>query len=251
MGSIDLLDPLPYEILLQLVIHDLGRQHEGDFAQLGELAFLFMGVEHRWGSALGGAGHILGRRVNDFDFVGFEKERFRHRLLGAPAADRFDLRLLLSHVLEVNGGDHGDSRGQELLDLLPALRVLAPGGVLISETVDQTDLRVTAEDRSDIDRRGPEIGLKRNDFEMLQELLHFRGSRGLDGGHDHILAAHFAAASFVQHSKRFANTRGVTEEHLELSAHLMVFFGFNPLEKLLGTGPAMFPIWHKRAYRIS
>jgi len=137
VGSIDLLDPLPAEIFLKLVVHDFRRKYEGDLAQFRKLAFLLLGVEQGRGSALYGPGYaVLGRRINDFDFVGLAKERLRYRLLGSPAADRFDAGLPLPDVLEVNGRDHGDSRGQEFVDILPALPILASGRVLIGETVD-------------------------------------------------------------------------------------------------------------------
>jgi hypothetical protein len=54
----------------------------------------------------------------------------------------------------------------------------------------------------------------------------------LDGAHDNILSPFAAATSFVQHAKTLTNAGGVAEKNLQARSRLILFVGFQLLQKL-------------------
>ena len=59
--------------------------------------------------------------------------------------------LLFSDVFEVDRGDDGDARRQQLFDVLVAVGVAAPGRVLVRQSVDQTNLGMALEQGGEVD----------------------------------------------------------------------------------------------------
>ena len=78
-------------------------------------------------------------------------EGFGHRIADALAANGFDLALALFDVLNVDRGNDGNARLAKLFHILPAMRVLAAGGIAIGEPIDEAELRMPAEQRGHID----------------------------------------------------------------------------------------------------
>ena len=104
------------EVVLQVPVHDVGGEEEGQLAEFGE----HTGVAHG----------DIGRGIDDFDFVGFVKEFFGDAGGGALSGEALDGRLLFADVLHVDRGDHGDALVQDFLDILPAFRVAAAGRIV-------------------------------------------------------------------------------------------------------------------------
>ena len=73
-----------------------------------------------------------------------------HAVARAFAGDALDVVLLLGDVLQVDRGDDADAVLQQFLDVLPALLVPAAGRIVVSQTVDQADLRMAADDRRQV-----------------------------------------------------------------------------------------------------
>ena len=115
------------QVFLQLAVDDVGGEQQGQFAEFGEHARVAHGD--------------VGRRIDDFDFVGFVQELFGDAGGGAFSGQALDGGLLLADVLQVDGGDDGDALVQDLLDILPALRVAAAGRIVEGQLIDQADLR--------------------------------------------------------------------------------------------------------------
>ena len=95
----------------------------------------------------------LGRRIDDDDFVGPVDELLRHGVGLRLAEDAAHEVLLLGDVLEIDRREHRDAGLEQFLDVLVALAVSAARGVVVRQTVDQADLRMTREDRGHVDDR--------------------------------------------------------------------------------------------------
>ena len=79
--------------------------------------------------------------VDQFDLVGGAHHLVGHLLLLLDAGDLGDDVVEALQVLDVDRGDHGDAGVEQLLDVLPALGVLAARGVGVGQFVDQHHLR--------------------------------------------------------------------------------------------------------------
>ena len=84
------------------------------------------------------------RDVDQLDLVGGAHHLVGHLLLLLDAGDLGDDVVEAFQVLDVDRGDDGDAGVEQLLDVLPALGVLAARGVGVGELVDQHDLRAGA-----------------------------------------------------------------------------------------------------------
>ena len=83
----------------------------------------------------------LGREVDEHDLVGLVEDAVGERLAHADLGQLEDRVVEALEVLDVDGRDDVDARGEHLVDVLPALLVAHPGGVRVRELVDQRELR--------------------------------------------------------------------------------------------------------------
>ena len=86
------------------------------------------------------AAQRLGGHVLELDLVGRAHDGVRHRLALGHAGDLLDDVVDRLEVLDVDGRDHVDARVEDLLDVLPALRVARARHVGVRELVDQRQL---------------------------------------------------------------------------------------------------------------
>src|SRR5271154_5131652 len=141
------------------MIDHVGGQDQGDLAQLGKLAFDLGRVEDGILSAFQGMAYaVFGGGVDQLDFIGGADESFGNRVGYGFSANRLHLLLFFLDVLEINGGDDGDSGGKKLFHVLPALGIDAAGRVLMGQPVDQDQLGTAPQHGGDIDRGSVEMG---------------------------------------------------------------------------------------------
>ena len=209
------------QVILQLPVHHVGGEEEGQLAEFGE----HTGVAHG----------DIGRGIDDFDFVGFVKEFFGDAGGGALSGEALDGRLLFPDVLHVDGGDHGDAVVQDFLDILPAFRVAAAGRIVEGQLVDQADLGMAAEDGGQVD--GAIDG--GDDFQAGDDFADRAGDFTLRGGDYDILAAFLAAAPLVEHAERFADARRVAQEDFETAAPFTPLLRLYAAEEFVGIEPAI------------
>ena len=126
----------------------------------------------------------LGRHVDQLELVGTPDDVVGHGLALRRAGDPQDDVVERLEVLDVQRRDHVDAGVEQLLDVLPTLLVLRPGGVGVGIFVDQHHLRVPRQDRVEVhlaQRRAAVVDLlQRHDFEVADlagRLLLGRGSR--------------------------------------------------------------------------
>ncbi len=74
---------------------------------------------------------------------------------------------------------------------------------------------------------------QRDNFQFVQDGFDIRGGLGLNGADHNILAAFLPTASLIQHPKRFADSRRVTEEHFQPAPALILLFGLDLLQQFL------------------
>ena len=138
-------DPVRVEILLQLVVDHVGGQQQRQFAQFRQAAR----VGHA--AIAGTADQGVGRRIHDFDFVGFGQKGLGQTVGGALAGDTLHLVLLFADVLHVDGGDDADAAIQQFLDILPALGIAAAGRIVIGQAIDEAYARMAPEEGGQVD----------------------------------------------------------------------------------------------------
>ncbi len=83
------------------------------------------------------------RDIDQLDLVGGADDLVGHRFLLLDAGDLSDDVVEAFQVLDVDRRDDGDAGVEQLLDVLPALGILAARGVGVGELVDQHHLRLT------------------------------------------------------------------------------------------------------------
>ena len=119
-----LADAVALQIIVQLVVHHVGRQHQRQFPQLRQPLLRCWrrrspGALHR---LVGGASTISISSALLMKAIG-------HRLGDALSGDRFDLLPQFLDVLDVDRCDHLDARVEQFLHVLPASRISEPGGL--------------------------------------------------------------------------------------------------------------------------
>ena len=230
-------DAILLQVAFQLPVDHIRREDQRNFTKLGKLLLLL-----RQGLVdVGGAIHAqVGRRVDDDDFVGLADEAERNRLGNVLAGDALHLLAALLNVLKIHRSDDIDSGGEQLLDVLPALRMRTAGRIVPGQAIDQTYRRTAAQDGFHI-HRGHAFGIaERDDFQGLEKRFYFRRSFGLHRAHDHVLSAALAAPSFVEHPERLADPRAITQENFEAALMGILFFFLALPEKLLRVGSSGF-----------
>ena len=142
-------DLVLFAVALQRRIDLVGQPQQRQFSQRGQIAPAEV-VRQRGVDAVGRIHVAVGepalqrfrRDVDQFDLVGRPHDLVGHPLLLLDAGDLGDDVVQAFQVLHVDRRDHGDAGVEQLLDVLPALRVLAAGGVGVGEFVDQHHLRL-------------------------------------------------------------------------------------------------------------
>ena len=168
MGAVKLDDPLSVEILLQLMIHHVGGEHQGDFAQLGELSLELR--RDRLRTAIhppASDSHNTRARRRPVRSHPPSDEGLGYGLLHFLSANRLDLTLLLLDELEIDRGNHGDSRREKLFHVLPAVGVSTAARIIVGESVDQANRRPPPKNRLDIDRGAAQVLTRRDGLEAL------------------------------------------------------------------------------------
>src|ERR1700739_723168 len=158
---------------------------------------------------------IDGRGIDHHDLVRAAIQKAaRNRAGGSLAGDALDFILKFLQILQVYGGDDGDSSIEQLFDVLPAMTVWTAGRIVISETINARHLRGPLDYSGNINYFIGADFQHRNVLELLQYGLHFRGIFRLQRADDDVLASLMPAAAFVQHLEGFAYAGSIAEENL-------------------------------------
>ena len=154
----------------------------------------------------------LGAHVDQLDLVGRSHDLVGNGLALGDAGDALNDVVQRLEVLDVDRRDDGDARVEQLLDVLPALRVPGAGHVGVRELVDQRDLGLAREDRVDVHLLEGLAAvlddLAGHDLEAVELGDCLRPVVGLDQADDDVGSAAFLApAALVEHGEGLAHTR--------------------------------------------
>ena len=206
-GALDaVLGPVP----LQALVHLVGQPEQGQLPQRGEVAGAEV-VGQRGVDLLGRvdvpvrhpAAQRLRGDVDQLDLVGGADHGVRHGFPLRHPGDLLDDVVEGFQVLDVDVGDDLDARGQQFLDVFPALGVPRSWHVGVRELVDQRDLRSAGqhgvevhllERRAPVADRGP-----RDDLQAVQQRRRVRPAVRLHVGHHHVGPALGAPVPLAEH----------------------------------------------------
>ncbi len=157
----------------------------------------------------------LRRHVDQFHLICLADDLVGHRLPLRHPGDRLDHVVERLHVLDVDVGDDVDARVEELLDILPALRVTAAGDVGVREFVDDRDRGPAREHGVDVHlgERRATVGdlLARDDLQPVEQRGRPGTAMGLDEADDHVGAPVPTPVRLVKGGERLAHARRRTE----------------------------------------
>ena len=137
-------------------------------------------------------------------------------------------------MLHVHRREHADARAQQLLDVLIALPMAAPGGVRVSQLVHQHNLRAARKHRIQVEFAQGDAsmrdGARRNLLQAFRQRHGVHSCMGLHVAHHHVETLVEHRMGLFQHGVRLADARRIAEEYLELAAR--VALGSFPLDDL-------------------
>ena len=234
-GLPDVGDPLVGAVALEGDLDLVGHPEQGHFAQRGEVVRLEV-VGH-------GGIHPLRRvdvavrqppaqrlrgDVDQLDLFGAAHHLVGDRLLLAHSGDPLDDVVERFQVLDVERGQDVDPGGEDVLDVLPALRVPGSGCVGVGELVDDDHRGTAGEHGVDVEfgERHPAVGelAAGEDLEPLDEGGGLGPAVGLDQPDDHVGAPVGAAVRLTEHGEGLADAGCGTQVDPQLSAaHDIIF----------------------------
>src|SRR5581483_11993730 len=187
---------------------------------------------------------LVGRGVDEDDFVGLLEHRIGHRLLHAHVRDAGDDVVQALDVLDVDRGADVDARVEELFDVLPALRVprprLALDRVAVRELVHEQHLRLPRERRIEVEVAQRAVAVLhlevRQALEALEQRLGFLPAVRLDIADDHVHALALAHAGVLEHRVGLADAGGRAEENGQLAALLFRLLALHARKKRVRVG---------------
>ncbi len=170
-----------------------------------------------------------------------------HRLALLHARDLRDQVVQALEVLDVHGGPDGDARLEQLLDVLPALRVarrgLAAEQIRVRELVDEQDRGAAFERRVEIELvpHDPAVADRqvRQGFEPFHEPLCLGAAVRLDVADHDLRAARARRACGREHREGLAYAGRGAEEDPELATLRARLFRLDAGQELVGVGPQL------------
>ena len=169
---------------------------------------------------------LVGRQVDEHDLVGVLEHVIGHGLAHPDAGDALQDVVEAFEMLDVERRPHVDAGGQQLLDVLPALRMAAAGDVGVRQLIEQQQARPArqrlveielAEDLVDVDDR-----LARDELEARKQRLRLAPPVRLDETDDDVAALRLRRVRRCQHGVRLADARRRAEKDLQPSASALL-----------------------------
>ncbi len=221
-------DAVVCQVVLEAVLHPVGHPQQCQLTQRSQVPRAEVvrqrGIDllRRVHVAVGHAPPQRFRRhVDQLDLIGSAHEGIGHGLPLGDAGDSLDDVVERLEVLHVDGGHHVDPRGEQLLHVLPALRVPHAGGVGVRQFVDERDCGTTGEHRVEVHLGERGLAMSdvhpRYDLEIADLLARLCSFVVLDEADDHVGATLRAASALVEHGVRLAHARRCSEVDAQCS----------------------------------
>ena len=227
--------------------HALGRPLQRQFPQRYQISF----GEKIGQSPVGLGRHIhfafpqpfqqiVGREVDQLDFIGAVEERVGHGFADHHARDLGHHVVEAFQVLDVERRVNVEPRVEQPIDILPALGVRGAGSIGVGRFIDDNQLRLGCQRRLQIEFQ--QLGAAIIDFAACQHVqaehkrLGFRASMGLDVAHQHVdpFLGHFAGR--LEHRIRLADTGAAPKKIFSLPRVALALIGLHSRQQLIGIG---------------
>ena len=151
---------------------------------------------------------FVGRQVDDLD-LGIVEHGIGHGFAHPHPREACHDVVETFDVLDVERGQYVDAGVAQLLDILPALRVAAAGGIGVREFVDQRDGRLAHQHGVDVEFiepvRAVDDGAAWQDFERSDQRFGFGATVRFDHADDDIGPALEQFGPFAQHLESLAD----------------------------------------------
>ena len=142
------------------------------------------------------------------------------------------------YVLQIDRGDYRDPLVENVVHILPALRIPAAWRIVVSQFVHQAHLRMPPENRRHVEHLVLFAGVRflesGDRVQLVEQRFQFGCQRRLHSSRHHILAALLTPAPLVEHAERFAHARRIAEEHFEPPAALPALLCLDAAQQLIG-----------------
>ena len=162
---------------------------------------------------------LVWREIDQNDVGGLLQDPVGNSLAHGDASDARNDVSETFEMLDVERRPYADARVEQLLDILPALRMPAVRSVRVGELVDDDQLGLALERRVQIEflDRAPVVfnHAPRQDFEPLDERARLGAAMSLDEPDDDIDAFVPQAPRVLQHGVGLADTGGGAEKNLQ------------------------------------
>ena len=185
---------------------------------------------------------VLRRDVYQPDLVGPVEQGVRHALAHAHARYLLDDVGVALDVLDVDGRPDGDAPVQELLDVLPALRVPRAGRVGMGQLIDDRDRRMPRDQAVEVELLEDDAPVldppQGQQLDPLDEDLRLRSAMGLDRARDDVEALGLGRSGLLQHGIGLPHAGRHPEEYLQLRARARAFHVFRDAREQARPGRA-------------
>ena len=165
---------------------------------------------------------LVGRQIDELDLVGAGEHAIGHGLAHVDAGDLRDDIVQAFEVLHVDGRVDVDARGDQLVDILPALGMARARMVRVRELIDDEQLRLPGQCAIEIEFRQRDAAMlevhRRQDFQTFEQCLGFGTTVQLDiADHDIDTVGALATRGF-EHRVALADAGGGAEENAQAPA---------------------------------
>ena len=239
------MDRLVGAICLNVFLDPIGRAAQRELAQRHQVALaeevarcaldLFGKIDL---AGLEPRQQLVGRDVDQNDIVGVVEKRVGDGFPYADAGDAADDVVQALQMLDVERRENVDAAGQQLVDVLPALRMPRTRRVGVRQLVDQDQCGATCERRVEVefgDRCSLDVELEQwQALESLEQRGRLRPPVRLQDADDHVGPGAAQRLGRDQHRVGLADAGRGAEEDLQPPAGGARFLRFEFGEKLIG-----------------
>ena len=165
------------------------------------------------------------RNIDKPHFPGFIKNPVRHGLADRDPGDAGHHVIQALEMLDIKRGVYIDPGFEQLLHILPALRVAAPGEIGVRELIHHEELRVALQCRLNIKFVKVAAALNgplRKNLKAVQQLTRFLAAMGFRESHHNVDPSLQLRLRLSEHRVGLANPGAGAEEDLQLPSAALI-----------------------------
>ena len=242
-------DGVSTHVIDHLRVDPFGGATQRQFAQSGQIA----GSEEVVDGQSGLFGHIdlafvqaldqlVRGQIDQFDLIGLGQNLIGQGFADLDAGNLLDDVVQAFQMLDVQGGEHVDARGQQFVHVLPAFQVARAGHVAVGQLVHQRQFGTPRQQGVQIhflEGAAAIVDLdRRKDRHPLQKPFGFAAAMGFDDAGDHVDAVAHALARGFQHGIGLANARSRPKKDLKAASGFALRLG----QQCVGRGAKIFGV---------